>query len=114
MKTLLLLTTILLTITSVSAETGIASYYTVSTNGTRTASGIPFKDTALTAAHKTLKLGTLVNVTCLNTNKSVVVKITDRGPYVRGRVIDLSLAAAKAIGLTYKKGITKVQLEIVK
>jgi rare lipoprotein A len=92
-------------------ESGIASIYSVRSNGgTVTASGTPLKDNALTAAHKTLPLGSYVKVMCAKTEKSVVVKITDRGPYMKGRVIDLTPAAAQAIGLDWKRGITKVVL----
>lgn len=92
-------------------ESGIASIYSVNTNGgTITASGIPLKDNDLTAAHKTLPFGSYVKVVCAKTKKSVVVKIIDRGPYMKGRVIDLTPAAAQAIGLDRKRGITKVTL----
>jgi rare lipoprotein A len=64
----------------------------------------------MTAAHLTLPMGTMVRVTNLTTNQSVVVKITDRGPFVRGRIIDLSLAAAKATGV-YRAGVAKVKVE---
>jgi rare lipoprotein A (peptidoglycan hydrolase) len=91
---------------------GIASYYGAELHGRRTASGVPFDMYALTAAHKTLPFGTRVKVTYLATGKSVVVEINDRGPYVPGRIIDLSAAAAKAIGL-YANGIGKVRIEII-
>ena len=64
----------------------------------------------MTAAHLTLPLGTLVRVTNLSNNESAVVRITDRGPFVRGRIIDLSLAAAKATGV-YRAGVAKVRVE---
>jgi rare lipoprotein A len=64
----------------------------------------------MTAAHLTLPLGTMVRVTNLTNNESAVVKITDRGPFVRGRIIDLSLAAAKATGV-YRAGVAKVKVE---
>lgn len=92
-------------------ESGIASIYSVRTNnGTVTASGVPLSDYSFTAAHKTLPLGSFVKVVCQKTKKSVVVKITDRGPYVKGRVIDLTPKAAKAIGLDWHKGLTKVSI----
>jgi rare lipoprotein A len=92
------------------AETGIASWYSVRCNGgTQTASGERLDDTKLTAAHRTLPFGTKVKVQCSTTGRSVVVRINDRGPYVKGRVIDLSKAAAERIGII-KKGITKVEL----
>ena len=69
-----------------------------------------YDQNALTAAHLTLPLGTMVRVTNLTTNQSAVVRITDRGPFVHGRIIDLSLAAAKATGL-YRMGVAKVKVE---
>lgn len=85
-----------------SAESGIASVYTTKSNGgSRTASGRPFRNSELTAAHRTLPFGTRVRVTNKRTGKSVVVTITDRGPFIRGRVIDLSMAGASAIGMGY-------------
>lgn len=81
-----------------AAETGMASYYwqpqRVACGGGR------FNPNALTAAHKTIKCGTRVRVTNNRNGKSVFVTITDRGPFVKGRIIDLSLAAAKVIGMT--------------
>lgn len=78
---------------------GIASYYGQAFAGRRTASGERFNPGQLTAAHKTLPFGTLVQVTNPRNGKSVTVRINDRGPYARDRSIDLSLAAAKQIGL---------------
>jgi rare lipoprotein A len=80
-------------------ETGHASWYGPGFHGKKTASGKRFDRHALTAAHKTLPLNSKVRVTNLKTHASVVVTINDRGPHRRGRLIDLSQAAAKAIGL---------------
>lgn len=80
------------------AESCIASVYTTR-EGTQTASGRKLNDNALTAAHKTLPFGTRVKVTSKATGKSVIVTISDRGPYIRSRCIDLTTAAARAIGL---------------
>lgn len=94
-------------------EVGIASYYSIrSNNGTRTASGIRLNDSHYVAAHKNLKFGTTVKVTNLNNKKSIFVKIIDRGPFVKGRVIDVSLAAANALHFR-KQGIAKVSIEVV-
>lgn len=82
-----------------SAQSGIASVYSTG-HGIRTASGGRLKDGALTAAHRTLPFGSKVKVTHRKTGKSVVVTITDRGPFVRGRVIDLSPASARALGFS--------------
>ncbi len=93
--------------------TGIASFYDAKFQGRRTASGERFNNSALTAAHKSLPFGSLVKVTNVRNSKSVVVRINDRGPYVRGRVIDLSKAAAKKIGLS-RTGTARVKLEVLK
>jgi rare lipoprotein A len=89
-------------------ETGMASWYGAS--GHHAADGSAFDGTGMTAAHKTLPLGTTVRVTNLTTNQSVMVRITDRGPFSQGRVLDLSEGAAKQIGL-YRMGVAKVRIE---
>lgn len=94
---------------------GVASFYSVRSNGgTLTASGRPLNDHKLSAAHPSLPFGTVVKVTRIKTGKSIRIPITDRGPYAKGRVIDLSVAAAKALGVTKKEGITKVMVTVVK
>jgi rare lipoprotein A len=95
-----------------STQSGKASYYHDRFHGRKTASGVAYNKHALSAAHKTLPLGTQVRVTDARSGKSVVVKINDRGPYARGRVIDLSRAAAREIGLV-NKGVANVKLEIL-
>jgi rare lipoprotein A len=85
---------------SARAESGIASSYSTREQGTRTSSGRALHDGALTAAHKTLPFGSRVRVTNRTNGRSVVVTITDRGPFVRGRVIDLTPAGARAIGMS--------------
>ena len=94
-------------------QTGIASFYGGKWHGRKTANGEIFDTYSLTAAHKTLPFNTKVKVTNLNNGKSVIVRINNRGPYAKGRVIDLSTAAFSAIEST-NKGITRVQLQIVK
>jgi rare lipoprotein A len=94
----------------VSSEIGLASWYGPPYAGRKGADGTVYDQNAMTAAHLTLPMGTMVRVTNLTTNQSVVVKITDRGPFVRGRIIDLSLAAAKATGV-YRAGVAKVKVE---
>lgn len=112
MKTILIILLLLCKL-AYPIEFGTATYYTVKSNkGTRTASGIPLSDSKLTAAHRTLKFGTKVKVICLSSKKEVIVTITDRGPFTKGRVIDLSYAAAKKLGIE-RKGVTKVKLEKV-
>ena len=85
----------------VNAEDCVASVYAVgdpSQPGTKTASGIPYDDNAMTAAHKSLPFGSKVKVTNKKSGDAVTVTITDRGPYVKGRCIDLSKAGASALG----------------
>lgn len=94
----------------VSSEVGLASWYGPPYAGRKAADGTVYNQNAMTAAHLTLPLGTVVRVTNLTTNQSAVVRITDRGPFVRGRIIDLSLAAAKAIGV-YRAGVARVRVE---
>ena len=91
-------------------QVGRASWYGGHFVGRRTASGERYNMNAMTAAHKTLPLASYVRVTNMANHKVVVVKINDRGPYVRGRVIDLSYAAAKQLGLTHA-GTGRVQIE---
>lgn len=94
-------------------QTGMASYYGGSWHGKKTANGEIFNENSLTAAHKTLPFGTKVKVTNLDNGKSVVVRINDRGPYSKGRVIDLSKVAFSKIAST-SKGVTRVKLEVAK
>jgi rare lipoprotein A len=95
-----------------SAWSGVASWYGAELAGRSTASGETFDPGALTAAHRTLPFGTQVRVTLEATGQSVIVRINDRGPYSGGREIDLSRAAADAIGLT-SRGTGTVTLEVV-
>ena len=88
----------------------IASYYGQSFAGRRTASGERFNPSAMTAAHRTLPFGTRVRVTHARTGKHVVVRINDRGPFIKGRAIDLSSGAARAIGMG---GTAKVRIQVV-
>ncbi len=91
---------------------GTASWYGLVRNGHRTASGERFNMNAMTAAHSTLPFGTLVRVVDLNTSRSVVVRINDRGILSEGRIIDLSFGAAEALNIT-RAGLAQVKLEIV-
>jgi len=92
---------------------GKASWYQISCNGgTQTASGIPLKNYAMTAAHKTLPMGTRVRVTNTDNGKSVILKITDRGPYIKGRVIDVTKGAAKKLGFI-KTGVVHCKVEVI-
>ncbi len=94
------------------AMEGLAAYYSNRLNGRRTASGEVFDQGKLTAAHQTLAFGTKVKVTNTKNNRSVVVRINDRGPTQAGRVIDLSRAAASKLGML-KAGLVPVKLEVV-
>ena len=91
-------------------QEGWACMYSNNLHGGKTASGERFDVKKLTAAHLKLPLGSEVKVTNLNTGKSVVVRINDRGPYSKKFIIDLSPAAAKKIGFSQREGITKVRL----
>jgi rare lipoprotein A len=93
-------------------ERGVASWYGGKFHGRRTASGEVFDTHRLTAAHRTLPFGTLVEVRNLDNDRTVRVRITDRGPFVRGRVIDLSYAAAREIGMV-GPGTARVELALV-
>lgn len=88
---------------------GLASYYGYRS---RTASGEMMNPKAMTAAHRTLPFGTRVRVTAVRTGRSVVVRINDRGPFIRGRIIDVSTAAARALGIT-GAGVAPVRIEVV-
>ncbi|QXI42721.1 septal ring lytic transglycosylase RlpA family protein [Pseudomonas wayambapalatensis] len=91
-------------------ETGTASYYGSRHHGKRTASGEAFNQHGLTAAHRTLPFGSQVLVTNLSNQRSVVVRINDRGPHTRGRLIDLSRAAAEKIGML-RSGTARVRVQ---
>lgn len=92
---------------------GISSWYSIKTNyGTKTASGRRLYDNAYTAAHKTLPMGSKVRVTTLFNGKSEILTITDRGPYKKGRIIDVTIGSAKRLGF-YSRGITKVKVEVL-
>ncbi|MEO8724714.1 MAG: septal ring lytic transglycosylase RlpA family protein [Acidobacteriaceae bacterium] len=93
-------------------ETGIASWYGTVYHHRRAANGEIYDQNGLTAAHKTLPLNSTVRVTNLSNDKSVLVRITDRGPFVGDRVIDLSLGAAKIIGL-YLPGTARVRVDVL-
>jgi rare lipoprotein A len=95
-----------------AAAEGMASYYGGRFHGRRTASGQRFNQNALTAAHRSLRFGTRVRVTNARNGHSVVVTVNDRGPYARGRVIDLSRAAAGKLGML-SAGVAPVRLEVV-
>jgi rare lipoprotein A len=92
-----------------AAQIGTASYYR---SGKVTANGEAFNPHGLTAAHRTLKFGTVVRVTNLKSGKSIIVRINDRGPFIKGRIIDLSLGAAKKLGMQHS-GVAKVKVDVL-
>lgn len=94
------------------AETGLASWYGLPFDGRRTANGEVFDMRQLTAAHRTMPFGTWVEVTNLRTNRKVNVRITDRGPFVGGRIIDLSMGAAREIDML-ASGVDRVKLRVI-
>ncbi|MFZ5676171.1 MAG: septal ring lytic transglycosylase RlpA family protein [Pseudomonadota bacterium] len=91
------------------AQVGMASYYK---SGRKTANGEKFNPNGYTAAHRSLKFGTKVRVTNLRNGRSVIVRINDRGPFIRGRIIDLAYGAAKAVGL-HSSGVAKVRVAVM-
>ena len=93
-------------------QTGIASYYGADFHGKKTSSGEPYNMWALTAAHKSIPLQTIVRVTNLTNNLSVLVRINDHGPHLKGRIIDLSRGAAAKIGMI-QSGTAKVRVDVV-
>jgi len=93
-------------------EFGIASWYGHFFQGKTTASGEPFNENALTCAHRTLPLGSVLKVTNLRNNRSVIVTVNDRGPVPKDRVIDLSKAAAEDLGFS-ERGLTPVKVELI-
>ena len=98
---------VFLTATGANAEEGIASVYSTA-EGTQTACGPKLVDAALTAAHKTLPCGSKVRVRNKRNGREITVTITDRGPFVKGRIIDLTLGGARALGFS---GLTRVTVE---
>jgi rare lipoprotein A len=91
---------------------GVASWYGRFFQGRTTASGVPFNEDALTCAHRTLPLGSVLKVTNLRNHRSVIVTVNDRGPVPRDRVIDLSRAAAEDLGFS-ERGLAPVKVELI-
>lgn len=92
------------------SEIGLASFYAKSLHGRLTASGARYDSRAMTCAHRRLPFGSTIRVTDLDTQRSVEVVVNDRGPFVRGRVVDLSLAAAEDLGIV-ERGVARVQID---
>jgi rare lipoprotein A len=93
------------------SEIGYATWYTAPYKGRKAANGEVFNDNAMTAAHRTLPMGSLIVVTNLKTGQSSAMRITDRGPFVGDRMIDLTIASAKAVGI-YRSGMTQVRMDV--
>lgn len=96
-----------------SVYVGTASWYGMKFHGKIMANGLPFNAHGISAASRTIPLGTLVRVTNLDNKRQVLVRISDRGPYINCRVIDLSLGAARVLGIEVQ-GLAQVELEIIK
>ena len=111
-KLLLILIILLFSLPLFSNEEGIASWYTADRPSALTANGDIFDNNKLTAAHKTLTFGSIVEVTNLANNKSIEVKINDRGPFSPNRIIDLTPEGAKQLGY-YDEGITNVSIKVI-
>lgn len=96
-----------------STQKGKMSWYSVKTNGgTTTASGKRFSDSGATAAHRTLRFGTKVRVTNLSNGRSEIITITDRGPFIKGRIIDVSIGTARKLGFV-KAGVVSCKVEVL-
>ncbi|ADC61237.1 septal ring lytic transglycosylase RlpA family protein [Allochromatium vinosum] len=93
-------------------QKGIASFYHDSLHGRKTASGQVYDKRRLSAAHRTLPLGTKIRVTDTRTGRSVIVRVNDRGPFAKGRIVDLSKEAAKELGIV-DRGIARVDLKVL-
>lgn len=110
--TVLLLLLISFSSVSAQVEKGQASFYADKFEGRITASGEKYMHSQLTAAHKSLPFGTILRVTNLKNNKSVIVRVNDRGPFVKGRIVDLSKSAAQTLDFE-KQGVAKVAIEVI-
>jgi rare lipoprotein A len=92
-------------------QEGMATWYTAPYKGRRSANGQVFDDEAMTAAHRTLPMGALILATNLETGQSAAMRITDRGPFVEGRILDMTIASAKATGV-YRAGLARVRIDV--
>lgn len=93
------------------SESGFASWYTAPYKGRKAANGQVFSDSALTVAHRTLPMGSLIVVTNLKTGQASAMRVSDRGPFVGGRIVDMTIASAKATGV-YRKGVERVRIDV--
>jgi rare lipoprotein A len=95
---------------SAFSQSGMGSYYGPKFHGKKTASGEKFNQNAMTAAHKTLPFGTRLKVTNMSNKRSVVVRVNDRGPFIRGRIVDVSTIAARQLGIV-GRGVGRVRIQ---
>lgn len=95
----------------IATQEGYATWYTAAYKGRKAANGQVFDDRAMTAAHRTLLMGSLIVVTNLETGQSGAMRVTDRGPFVGGRIVDLTIASAKATGV-YRQGLARVRVDV--
>jgi rare lipoprotein A len=95
----------------IMSEEGLATWYTAPYKGRKAANGQVFDDRALTAAHRTLPMGSLIVVTNLKTGQSSAMRVTDRGPFAEDRIIDLTIASAQATGV-YRAGLVQVRVDV--
>lgn len=95
----------------ISTETGVASWYGPPYHNRVGANGMVYDENGISAAHRTLPMGSLIRVTNVRTGQSAVMRITDRGPFVPGRILDLSIGAAKAVGV-YRPGLAEVRIDV--
>ncbi len=113
-KLLLIILFVSCQVINISAQSsGRASYYSNALHGRKMSNGERYNKNDLTCAHRTLPFGTKLRVTNMRNGKQVIVRVTDRGPFVRGRIVDLSYAAARAIG-SISAGVASVRIEILK
>lgn len=98
--------------TTITWHEGLASWYAYEAPNLRTANGERWKPDGISTAHKTLPFGTLLEVVNLQTDQTLIVRVNDRGPYVKGRILDLSRGAAKALGV-YGPGVAKIKYRII-
>jgi rare lipoprotein A len=117
MKTILTIflnMTIILTSLEATEQYGKASIYSTSCNGgSRTASGVRLKNDSNMVAHKTLPFGTKIKITNVSNGKTIEAIVVDRGPFVKGRILDVTRTVAKQLGFSYTQGIAKVKIEVV-
>lgn len=112
MRKILMSMILVVMVLSVKAKEGVASYYHDSLHGNLTANGEIYKTNKISCAHKTLPFGTILKITNKRNGKVVIARVNDRGPFIKGRDVDLSRKAAEQIGMV-QRGVIKIEYEIV-